>query len=629
VDASAQGAKATYEAGRAASEALARSQESKIRAVGLARLLVAFLGVGVLVGIVWAHVPSWAWGVLAGLGVAFVALVMTHSRAFAAKDRAMEALRFHKRGLARLDGTWRAFPTTGADRASADHAFADDLDLFGPSSLFQLLDAAETPFGREALARALLVGARHGTDAVRASWGADLVARQEAVRELGPRVKWRESLAVEGGVLRSEAPDPAPFLLWAEGKSPLEVPAVVVLLARLLPFVALAVWLGARPLGLPKPAWVGVVALELALSFRYREATAATIGAVSAHAGSFARYGSLFAAAVSEERSAPRLAKLLEPLASAEVGVVREMVALERVVGFVEARRNEVFRLFIGPVLMWDLNFAVLLERWRRRSGARVRGWFEALGELEAFASLAGFAFDRPDHSWPEPMPEAQLRAEGLGHPLIDAARRVGNDLALPRAGCALVVTGSNMSGKSTLLRAIGVNTVLAQAGAPVCARSFALGQVTLATSMRVRDSLDEGVSHFYAELQKLKRVVDLASGPPPLLFLLDEILHGTNSRERIIGARSVIQGLVARGALGAVSTHDLGIADLADALPGAVRNVHFEEQVKDDGTMTFDYRLRDGTVQSSNALRLMRAIGLDVPLDGPVAQPLPVDPAS
>jgi len=305
-------------------------------------------------------------------------------------------------------------------------------------------------------------------------------------------------------------------------------------------------------------------------------------------------------------------------------GVVREMAELERVVGFVEARRNEVFKLFIGPVLMWDVHCAVRLDRWRRRTGSEVKGWFSALGQLEAFASLAGFTFDRPSHGWPEPGPEAKLVASGVGHPLIDGARRVGNDVTLPGPGRALVVTGSNMSGKSTLLRALGTNVVLANMGAPVAAKSFIFGFFTLATSMRIRDSLEDGVSHFYAELQKLKRVVDLARHPPPLLFLLDEILHGTNSRERIIGARSVIQGLVKLGALGAVSTHDLGIAELAELLPGSVKNVHFQEQVNADGTMTFDYHLRDGTVQSSNALRLMRAIGLDVPLDDVSAGPLP-----
>jgi hypothetical protein len=465
------------------------------------------------------------------------------------------------------------------------------------------------------------------------SWGENLVARQAGVRELAPAVAWREQLSVEGGLLRTDAPDPAPFLGWAEGKAPLEVPGFVVVLARGLPLVVLIAWLVAPGLGLPKLTWLAVVAVEIAISSRYRAGIAATMKSVLEHGGGFARYGSLFAVAVAGPTSAARLTRVRARLShtdgpDSQAGVVREMKTLERIVSFVEARNNEVFKLFIGPVLMWDLNFAVLLERWRRRSGARVRSWFEALGELEAFSSLAGFAFDRPDHAWPEPAADAQLGAKGLGHPLIDAGRRVGNDVELSRPGTALVVTGSNMSGKSTLLRAMGINTVLAQAGAPVCARSFALGRVILATSMRVRDSLDEGVSHFYAELQKLKRVVDLAKGSPPLLFLLDEILHGTNSRERIIGARAVIEGLVAKGALGAVSTHDLGIAELADALPGAVRNVHFEEQVEDDGTMTFDYRLRDGTVQSSNALRLMRAIGLDVPLEARPPAPVPAHDA-
>ena len=291
------------------------------------------------------------------------------------------------------------------------------------------------------------------------------------------------------------------------------------------------------------------------------------------------------------------------------------MAALEHVVGFVEARRNEVFRLFLGPLLMWDLNLGVLLERWRARVGGRVRGWFTTLGELEALASLAGFALDRPDHAWPELTSRAELVAAGLGHPLIDAKKRVGNDVSFPSAGMALVVTGSNMSGKSTLLRALGVNTVLARAGAPVCATAFRVGPVTLATSMRVRDSLEEGVSHFYAELKKLKRVVLLGETAPPVFFLLDEILHGTNSRERIIGASAVLDMLLAHGAFGAVSTHDLGISARVAAPSERIRNVHFEEQVGSDGTMTFDYRLRDGLVTSSNALRLMRAIGLDVPL--------------
>jgi DNA mismatch repair ATPase MutS len=295
-----------------------------------------------------------------------------------------------------------------------------------------------------------------------------------------------------------------------------------------------------------------------------------------------------------------------------------EISALERIVGFVDARRNEVFRLLIGPLLMWDVHGAFALARWRARAGSHVRGWLDVLGEVEGLASLAGFAFEHPDFAWPELAEEPAFEARSLGHPLLSDGQRVGNDVRLPGAGHALVVTGSNMSGKSTLLRALGVNALLAYAGAPVCATRLRIGEARIATSMRIEDSLEEGVSHFYAELKRLKRVVDLAleQGRAPVLFLLDEILHGTNSRERVIGACGVVRELVQHAALGAVSTHDLGITALERELGGRVENVHFEEQV-DGGTMTFDYVLRPGIVHSSNALRLMRAVGIAVPEDG------------
>jgi DNA mismatch repair ATPase MutS len=295
------------------------------------------------------------------------------------------------------------------------------------------------------------------------------------------------------------------------------------------------------------------------------------------------------------------------------------MSALSRVVGFVDARNNEVFRFFIGPMLMWDVWCALALEKWRARAGKAAFGWFRALAELEALASLAGFAFENPDYAFPTfTADHATFRAKSLGHPLIDADKRVSNDVTLAGPGHALVVTGSNMSGKSTLLRAIGTNAVLANAGAPVCAASLELGRLEVATSMRVSDSIEEGTSRFYAELKKLKVVLDLSKAmakgerPGTLLFLLDEILHGTNTRERLIGARAIMKELLARKAMGAVSTHDLGLGDLEHELEGDVKNVHFEEQVEGD-VMSFDYKLREGVVQSSNALRLMKIVGLDV----------------
>ena len=266
-------------------------------------------------------------------------------------------------------------------------------------------------------------------------------------------------------------------------------------------------------------------------------------------------------------------------------------------------------------MLLWDLNCAGFVERWRGEVGPRMAAWFESLHELEALASLAGYAFETPEATFPQFSAEPQFLAEGLGHPLVPRARRVDNDVRLPAAGDALVITGSNMAGKTTLLRAVGVNAQLAFAGAPVAARSLVLGRLAVSTSMRIRDSLGDGVSRFYAEVNRLKLVTDRAAAGPSL-FLLDEILHGTNMRERLIGARGLVLGLLDRGALGAVSTHDLALGELATERPGHVHNVHFEEQVEGE-VMTFDYRLRPGVVTSSNALRLMRAVGLDVVLDG------------
>jgi len=336
---------------------------------------------------------------------------------------------------------------------------------------------------------------------------------------------------------------------------------------------------------------------------------------VSARGSTVTRWEAMIEVLEREPFDAPLLRELRAALESEGRPASGQIKSLERIVGFVDARQNELFRFLIGPLLMWDVHCAIALLRWRARAGVRLRVWLDTLAEVEAIASLAAFAFEHPEFVWPELTRDALLDARSLGHPLIAAERRVVNDVRLPGSGHALVVTGSNMSGKSTLLRALGVNTVLAATGAPVCASALRIGPLRVATSMRISDSLEQGVSRFYAELQRLKSVIDRAHEPgrDPVLFLLDEILHGTNSRERIIGACAVVRELLSLGALGAVSTHDLGITVLESELSGRVENAHFEEQVRGD-TMTFDYVLRPGIVQSSNALRLMRAVGIAVP---------------
>jgi hypothetical protein len=602
-----------YQKGHQARTRELEALESRSRAIATARLTLAAAALAILAGIVWWRLGPQAWAALGGIVAAFVALVLVHARVHDARERASAALRFHDRGLARLGHDWDKLPTTSERFRSSDHPFTGDLDVFGHASVMQLVDATETALGEEKLASLLSLRSV-------ASWPDDVVARQQAVRDLSSRFAFREALATAGGVLADEKPDAAAFLAWAEQKDGLAAPLKVS--AWLLPALAVTL-VTVGPVAHVSSGLVTLaVTVEIALGIFAGVRLTPLLSAVSARESSATRWREMIAAIEREPFEAPLLVGLRERLSSGQRRASDEMATLARIVGFVDARRNEVFRFLIGPFLFWDVHCASALARWRDRSGTHVRGWLQALAEVESLASLAAFAFEHPDFAWPELASEPTFDARSLGHPLLGDAKRVGNDVSLPTAGRALVVTGSNMSGKSTLLRAVGVNAVLAFAGAPACARSLRIGPARVATSMRVQDSLEQGVSHFYAELRRLKRVLDLAQEgpaagepdrrPAAVLFLLDEILHGTNSRERVIGACAIVRELIGRGALGAVSTHDLGITALERELGGRVQNVHFEEQVAGE-SMTFDFVLRPGVVHSSNALRLMRAVGIDV----------------
>jgi DNA mismatch repair ATPase MutS len=272
----------------------------------------------------------------------------------------------------------------------------------------------------------------------------------------------------------------------------------------------------------------------------------------------------------------------------------------------------------IGLLLLWGTHLAWAIEAWRRTHGPAVEAWLASVGELEALSSLSAYAYEHPDDPYPSVIaaaagPAAALfEADALGHPLLAAAQMVRNDVRLGRDTRVLVVSGSNMSGKSTLLRTVGINAVLAQMGAPVRAASLRLSPLRIGATLRVQDSLQEGRSRFYAEITRVRELADVARGDVPLLFLLDELFHGTNSHDRLAGATGVLRDLIAHGAIGLVTTHDMALAAMADALGGTAANVHFEDWF-DGADMRFDYRMKPGPVTRSNALALMRAVGLDV----------------
>jgi hypothetical protein len=555
-------------------------------------------------------------GALAGplslLGlIAFLVLVVWHSRILADEDLARRFKRVNQDAVARNTGHFTELAETGARFTDAAHAYTSDLDVFGPASLFQRVSVAHTRVGQETLAGFFTQPSP--SSAVR--------ERQVAVRALAPLLDLRqriEALALGivdmAGSKRKEPPNPEPLLRWAEEKPQLKHWLHVVWPARILPLFTIGgmvAWssFGRSWLLFAIPAALSMFVLSLA-----NAVTARVFHAVSETQGAFLRYGTLLGELESLEVDAPLIRAAQARLQQSGKKPSEEMRRFERVVGFFELKHNGMIYPVVNLFTLWDVHCVLALEAWQERAGRFVREWLDVVGEAEAWSSLAGLAHDEPEFCFPEISAAARFEAQGLGHVLIDGSVRVTNDISLPEAGTALLVTGSNMSGKSTMLRSMGLAHVLAFAGGPVCAKKLVLAEFALITSIRISDSLASGVSHFYAELNKLKAVVDGTAGSKPVFFLLDEILHGTNSLERQIGARWVIGELIQRGALGAVSTHDMGLAELAPELMKRVTLIHFRETVKDN-EMSFDYKAHPGPVQAGNALRLMRRIGLNVPL--------------
>ncbi|MRG94213.1 MutS family DNA mismatch repair protein [Polyangium spumosum] len=557
--------------------------------------------------------PMIGW-VLVALGWAvFIAVVAVHGSLVNRETEVQARLGIVDRALARLAGTLPdALPSGPA--TDPRHPYAIDLDVFGSASVFRLLDETRTAPGTEALARWL---------AERAS-PAEIAARQGAVRELAGLTAFREDLATIGAAAGTRGRATAPLVAWAEAEPVLRdglsrtlVRAAFVLVPLTVGLFALSHGLGNALPPLLGRAYLAPFALQIVVLFLLSAKIQPALAQAASKEAPFGRYRDLFARIEAEELRAPRLVELRAALLGGSDGpsASRELASFERVLGFVELRHSGLVHLLANVLLLWDVFCMAALERFRLRAGRHVRGWFSALGDLEALASLGAFAYEHPDFAFPV-VEEGPPRfvAERLGHPLIPGKTRRVNDLVIDGPGSGILVTGSNMSGKSTWLRSMGLAAVLAQAGAPVCARKLQMTPLSVRTSMRISDSLEQGVSHFYAELEKLKSVVDAADRGEPVFFLLDEVLHGTNSRERHIGARAVVVHLLDKGAIGAVTSHDLALADLEAQTGGRVTNVHFQEHVE-EGKMTFDYVLRPGVVSTTNALRLMRLVGIKVAL--------------
>jgi hypothetical protein len=538
-------------------------------------------------------------------------LVIWHRRLRTRLSTARTMAAIQDEALARIRRQWERIPSPPPIGAPPDHPYARDLDIVGPASLLHLVNTTTSPMGEAELARWLLAPAP--PEVVR--------ERQVAVSELAGAIEVFQGLEAAGRQAHitagGAAPDPEPFLAWGEQTpSAGGVLGWAAVISPLLFWVSLVLW-AVRVL--PWPVWIVFFLINIVLAFALAGTVERTLAPVRLQQGRVAPYGLQLTLFQRHDWEASLLRRLADAARSGARPAEARLRSLSRIVSF-SVPPTTLLYFPLQVLFLWNVHLASLADRWRRGDGHRVRRWLVALGEIETLASLAALRHREPAWTLPELVPGAvEITGAGLGHPLIDPAVRVDNDVRVGPPGELLLVTGSNMSGKSTLLRAIGVNAVLAAAGGPACAESLRLPRLRLWTSMRIDDSLARGVSYFLAEVQRLKEVVDgidAAADDPSVLgcFLLDEILQGTNTAERTTAARAVLLRLAGRRAIGACSTHDLALA--ADPELGRVaRNVHLQETIGagpgGETTMTFDYQLRDGVATSTNALRLMAAMGL------------------
>ncbi|MBB5342342.1 MutS-related protein [Tunturibacter empetritectus] len=544
------------------------------------------------------------WWLLAG-PVVFLALAILHARVLRRRACAERAVDFYRKGLARIEDRWNGTGQTGERIDTHASLYATDLDLFGPGSLFEFLSLARTRMGEDTLASWLLSP----------SPVADIKQRHAALTELRTRLDLREDIAILGEDLKVGIHADA-LTHWAEAPNQLKHQALrwLSLLISLASIASVVFW---AQRGEKTPFFLILIVASV-VTASLRKQTAAVLQSTEHALKDLQLLSSLLARLERENFESPRLQTLKQQLSSHHLADSQAIARLRTIVEYINALENPILR-FLNVPLLYGVQVAYAAEAWRSAHGTAVRSWLAAIGEAEALLSLSAYTYEHPADPFPEfvaslehiPVPPCFI-AEQLGHPLIPAAKCVRNNVSVCGETRVLLISGSNMSGKSTLMRAVGINTVLAMAGAPVRAARLQLTPLQIGASILINDSLQEGSSRFYAEITRLRQICDLAEKNPPVLFLLDELLQGTNSKDRLIGAEGVVRALLDSGAIGLISTHDLALTNIGEQRDPRLHNVHLQDEIE-DGKMSFDFKLHEGVVTKSNGIELMRLIGLKV----------------
>jgi hypothetical protein len=499
-----------------------------------------------------------------------------------------------------LDGDFSGY-RTGEEYAERDHPYSYDLDIFGKASLFQYLCRTTSRPASDVLAGYLKQSATKE----------EILLRQEAVAELQPLTNWRQELITLGYLNAGSGNDPEPLMQWLESNDLFRKTArekIITGCLSLLALAALIAVIAGQPAGILAP----VLSVNFIFYFTRFKRISKLQEQVSRSSDLLKAYSGIIKLIETRDFRSSLLQKLQSAFRD-KIAASDHIRQLSKLVGRLDWRLNMLISGPLNLLFFADIHFCLALERWKRRHASRIPLWFDSMAEFEVLASLGNMTFNNPEWVFPKVTEDYFVfSAQKMGHPLIPAGRRISNGFTTEGAGKAIIVTGSNMSGKSTFLRTCGVNAVLAFAGAPVCASAFTVSLVRLHSSMRISDSLEENISSFYAELRRLREIISGAESDPKVFLLLDEILRGTNSDDRYTGSVALIKQLTGYGAVAMVATHDLRLAGMEQELQDAIENYHFDVKVNDE-ELFFDYRLTPGICSSFNASLLMKKMGIKV----------------
>lgn len=570
------------------------------------RLLSFLAGVSGLVFVFYFGISAYGWTLFSAGLLLFIVFVIMHIRIAEKKQYLQRMLSINEQSQKRTEGTWTEFPDTGEEYINPNHPYSRDLDIFGKDSLFQLINVTNTPHGREKLKTTLENPYQSADDTVR---------RQQAVTELAEKLDWRQRFQAEGmkfsggqkelSVLNDLAGSEKPFISKKMTYLVRVSPAILMITA------AVSMFTNFFPGSVP--AVLAIV--HLFLIGRYARKTKTVVRKLMSAHDSIKIFRGLIGMIEKEHFASTYLAGLQKELLndkgiSASAGIKR-LETLTDIVGM----RASFLHFPINIITLLDLQCIISYENWRRENGAYAGKWIDAVAKMETVSSLCLLRYDHPEWCMPDINNKEDsftVSVKDAAHPLIREHDAIGNDYLSDKKGCISIITGSNMSGKSTFLRTIALNLVLAYAGAPVCAKRMECSRMKIYTSMRITDNLGKHESSFYAELLRIKMIIDESNRKERIFFALDELFRGTNSRDRILGARAVIQNLSSENVTGMISTHDLELTELSKDGSADIVNYHFRETY-DNAEILFDYKIYEGVSQTSDAVFLMKKAGIRI----------------